>query len=440
MKINRIIAGFLLLCGLAACEDNREEFMEPYSTVVYITNSGESEVALYKTGESALYKLGIYKAGAFNGNGASAEVKVMDAANLQLYNAENGTAYELLPADCYTMGNSRVDFVSGENNRYVDITFKTETIDLLPAGTEYVLPVVLTSSSPVNEDKTVAMLKPVVLEASVKLGIGGESEMTLPSGGENIAETEEVTVSVDFENKWDIALTITNEDELVDAYNASKGTAYIPFPSGSYTLEPSAPVLKAGQQSMIVKYRIDKSKLELGNKYLLPVKLSGVSKFEVDGELSVHYFIVEYVDPIIAQSNWEVCDYRDYMDGDGDGPGALIDDNPDTYWHANWDIGSPLPSWITVKLTDDTKTATISQVELYARQNNATGPKTVEIWTSMDGEEFTLFGTLAFQAVKSVQKVVGARPVQARYVKMNITEKNNDSVAMGEMYVRGVVE
>lgn len=442
MKLYKIITGILFLTGIAACTDNREEYMEPFSTVLYITNSGESDVTLYKTGESTLYVMGIYKAGASNDSKASAEVNVMDAANLQLYNAEKGTSYQLLPQNCYTVSGNRVEFQSGENNQYLQITFLTETIAQLPdlANSEYVLPMVLSSTDTVNPDKATAVLKPRIVNATISLGNGGVDELTIPSGGEKITKTGEILVSADFENKWDISLNITNNDALVEAYNQSQGTAFLALPSDAYTLEPVDPVLESGKQTLRIHYNIDKSKLQLGSNYLLPVQLSGVSKFEINPERAIQYIAIEYVDPLIPQSRWEISDFRDYQEGDGDGPGALIDDDVNTYWHANWSNGSQLPTWITVKLTDMTRTATISQVELYARQNNATGPKTVEILTSMDGKTFTLFGTLNFQAITTVQKVIGAKPVQARYVKMNITEKNNDSVAMGEMYIRGTVE
>lgn len=442
MKINKIIAGVLLLGSLIACEDKREDYMDPYATTLYITNSGESDITLYRTGESTLYRLGIYKAGAFNDTKASAEVNVMDAANLQLYNAENGTSYKMLPQNCYSVSGSKVNFGSGQNNQYIDVTFETETIAQLTdlATSEYVLPMVLTSSATINPDKSVAMLKPEIVKAMISLGNGTVEDLTVASGGETIFSTDEILVSADFPNKWDISLTISNTDDLVTAYNESNGTDYLALPSGAYTLDPASPVLKSGVQNLSLKYNIDKSKLKIGSKYLLPVQLAAVSKFEINPDRAIQYIVIEYVDPIIAQSNWTVSDYRDYENGDGDGPDALIDDNIDTYWHAQWSTGSQLPSWITIKLVDLAKTATISQIELYARQNNASGPKTVEILTSMDGVTFELFGTLDFKSVITAQKVVGAQPVQARYVKMNITEKNNDSVAMGEMYVRGTVE
>lgn len=172
MKINKIIAGVLLLGSLIACEDKREDYMDPYATTLYITNSGESDDQLFIERENLLFTVWVFiKPGAFNDTKASAEVNVMDAANLQLYNAENGTSYKMLPQNCYSVSGSKVNFGSGQNNQYIDVTFETETIAQLTdlATSEYVLPMILTSSATINPDKSVAMLKPEIVKAMISL-------------------------------------------------------------------------------------------------------------------------------------------------------------------------------------------------------------------------------------------------------------------------------
>lgn len=59
MKINKIIAGVLLLGSLIACEDKREDYMDPYATTLYITNSGESDITLYRT-ENLLFTVWVF--------------------------------------------------------------------------------------------------------------------------------------------------------------------------------------------------------------------------------------------------------------------------------------------------------------------------------------------------------------------------------------------
>lgn len=441
MKKNILYALAFSVMVFTGCEDNRDADLP--GDQVYLSRHGLTEEVAYAVGEEATLDLWTNRSG-LNNSSCTVEYTISPAV-LTAYNAENGTAYKMLPESCYTLGEHKLVISGKDHYAKFRLKYSPEKIaELAGYGeSEYVLPFEIKVDGLALgdvEDGNIAIVRFDIRKPTIQVTQSAMEDITIPSGGEEIVETGITTITADFINKWDIDLTISNDAALVDAYNEANGTNYQTMPSGSYTQEPATVALKAGEQSVNVKYKIDRTKLQLGSKYLLPVQLKSTSKFYIHETKYIRYIEVEYVDPIIPQSNWEVHDYRDTEVGDGDGPGALIDDDITSYWHAQWSSGSLLPSWITVKLTDMSKTATVSQVELYARQNNASGPKTVEIWTSMDGENFTLAGTLAFQNVTTVQKVVLDHPVQARYVKMNITEKNNNSVAMGEMYVRGVIE
>lgn len=441
MKKNILYALAFSVMVFTGCEDNRDADLP--GDQVYLSRHGLTEEVAYAVGEEATLDLWTNRSG-LNNSSCTVEYTISPAV-LTTYNAENGTAYKMLPESCYTLGEHKLVISGKDHYAKFRLKYSPEKIaELAGYGeSEYVLPFEIKVDGLALgdvEDGNIAIVRFDIRKPTIQVTQSAMEDITIPSGGEEIVETGITTITADFINKWDIDLTISNDAALVDAYNEANGTNYQTMPSGSYTQEPATVALKAGEQSVNVKYKIDRTKLQLGSKYLLPVQLKSTSKFYIHETKYIRYIEVEYVDPIIPQSNWEVHDYRDTEVGDGDGPGALIDDDITSYWHAQWSSGSLLPSWITVKLTDMSKTATVSQVELYARQNNASGPKTVEIWTSMDGENFTLAGTLAFQNVTTVQKVVLDHPVQARYVKMNITEKNNNSVAMGEMYVRGVIE
>lgn len=441
MKKNILYALALSAMVFAGCEDNRDADLP--TDQVYLSRHGLTEEIAYAVGEEATLDLWTNRSG-LNNSSCTVEYSISQAA-LIAYNAENGTNYKLLPETCYTLGESKLNISGKDHTAKFQLKYSPEKIVAL-AGygeSDYVLPFEIKVEGLEFgdvENANTSIVRFNIQKPTIQISQTSMEEITIPSGGEEITETGVTSITADFTNKWDIDLTISNDAGLVAEYNTVNGTNYQVMPQGSYTQEPATVALKVGEQSVNIRYKIDRTKLQLGSKYLLPVQLKTTSKFYVHDTKNIRYIEIEYVDPIIPQSNWEVYDYRDTEVGDGDGPDALIDDDITSYWHAQWSIGSLLPSWITVKLTDLTKTATVSQVELYARQNNASGPKTVEIWTSMDGENFTLAGTLAFQNITTVQKVVLDQPVKARYVKMNITEKNNDSVAMGEMFVRGVIE
>ena len=48
-KILMISLLFSLTVGFVACDDNKDEYLSDYSTIVYFRNSGEIPLTLYKT-------------------------------------------------------------------------------------------------------------------------------------------------------------------------------------------------------------------------------------------------------------------------------------------------------------------------------------------------------------------------------------------------------
>lgn len=437
MKKNIIYTFAASVLMFMACEDHREDDLS--EDKMYLPRSGYVEEISYAVGETTTLDLWAHRSGL---NNSSCQVNyVLNEKLLNDYNAENGTTYKLLPSNCYKLTDTHFT-ISGDDEyaRFQVSYFPEEIVKLGNYNVvDYVLPFEINISGLEGTvGKTTSLVGFKVKEALLKLTSEGIKESTAASGTATF--DIDVPFGVDFTNKWDINLTFSSNDALVDLYNLDNGTDYLAFPAGSYKLTPTTPVLKAGEKSASARYTIDVTKLKLGSKYLLPVELADASKFGVDTEHRLSYYGLEYVDARIDQTAWEIADFRDTEEGDGAGPTALIDDDIDTYWHAKWSIGSLLPSWITIKLKDKDAVVKVSQVELYARQGNTSGPKTVEILTSMDGQNWTLGGTLAFKSVKTAQKIIFKEPVLAKYVKMNITEKNNNSVAMGEMYVRGVLQ
>ena len=61
-----------------SCEDNREQYLDDYSTILYFRNSGEIEYSIYKTEEMTKYAVAIAKAGSDKNAKTTVEMKVMD--------------------------------------------------------------------------------------------------------------------------------------------------------------------------------------------------------------------------------------------------------------------------------------------------------------------------------------------------------------------------
>ena len=130
MRKNTLLLGSLMslmLLTQTACEDNKDEYISDYSTVLYFKNSGDVPVTLYRTGEDDNYKLVIDKAGSDLKAQTEVTATVLDNTALAIYNSENGTNYHLLPANCYEVAeNSVVSFGSSDLYKVVDVTMKTE--------------------------------------------------------------------------------------------------------------------------------------------------------------------------------------------------------------------------------------------------------------------------------------------------------------------------
>lgn len=94
-----------------------------------------------------------------------------------------------------------------------------------------------------------------------------------------------------------------------------------------------------------------------------------------------------------------------------------IDGDINTYWHTNWAANSDLERYIILELDKETK---LSAVEYVPRQDGNNGRFTsCEIYTSLDGESWTLAGSASGWAVDKTSKTVTLdEPVLAKYVKV----------------------
>jgi hypothetical protein len=71
-------------------------------------------------------------------------LQVMDQATIDIYNEEQHTAYELMPAEAYSLPGLTVVIPKGQSKGFVNLTVKPNSFDL---SKEYVLPLKITSVS-----------------------------------------------------------------------------------------------------------------------------------------------------------------------------------------------------------------------------------------------------------------------------------------------------
>lgn len=102
---------------------------------------------------------------------------------------------------------------------------------------------------------------------------------------------------------------------------------------------------------------------------------------------------------VLTEDNVFACDVCGH---DGDGVPALVDNNPDTYWHSNWyyavTTNDPVYGiYIDVTLPE---ALTAVRMKYQVRSGNANGkPTAVALGVSADGTEWTLVGQYSTEAM-----------------------------------------
>ncbi|MDR0658590.1 MAG: DUF1735 domain-containing protein [Mediterranea sp.] len=483
MKKNTFIAGLLLATGLMAfsCDDAKDDNLTPDK--VYIVNSGEVPVTLYDTGVDEVYNLGIYRSGAA-ANAAGVSVVVLTPAELEQYNADNGTAYDLLPDTYYKVLNNDVAFEAGiSDSQLIRIDMSPTPMKVFlnehPEG-NYVIPIQLVSASvDINPTKAVSLLKPTVIVPRISLGATGLKTYSYAVGETPAPIDMELPVSLSVKNLgWDITCQVETGQQIVSAYNAANDTYYSMAPADAYTLTPGCE-LSGNIQSANLRLQVDGTKLRPGN-YLIPVRLTSVSRFEIDPNANLYAVAISVEAPTLDRTTLTVIRWSNHhgngttiptsptTGSDSQGVSALFDGNLYWYWHANWSSNptngslNEYPMHFIIDLKDE---YFITQIDLWNRRSGSDssyssalakgdiyitsddvpalipGNMGAALKADIDKVNWTKIGTFATANVLPVQKF-GTLKTKGRYLRLTIVSKpdgntTNLVVALAELAVHG---
>ena len=126
-------------------------------------------------------------------------------------------------------------------------------------------------------------------------------------------------------------------------------------------------------------------------------------------------------------------------------PANLNDYDEATFWLWKWS-NYQLPGNITYTLTDQTQTATVEAIEVYAYNTGNPGWKgaqTIEVQVQTDGETWTTIQTYNValkddgMANTDGYKIELSEPVQCKAIRLSVTEVYSDGLAFGEIYING---
>ena len=411
------------------------------------SQNGFTTLEVYDLGSLNKIELSVAKAGLQDAGGTvtfSVEQSLLDSLN----NAD-GTDYQLLPSECYTIENATYAVTSG-GDRYVkgsNLVYDPHKIYNLSGfdKLKYVLPLRVSSTgTPMNPERTEVIYGFVVKEAIVRL---------TSSGGDFVVEGETTTspmklnTQVSFDNEWELTTSFAVEGtDYVDSYNSKNSTYFILLPSDYYTL-PDATIAK-GKTTGSSTINLQGATVPPGN-YLLPVSLGGLSgqgdaSLNLDNQTVATFCIIKQGE-LINREHWTVTANTEEETGEtsNDYPHngqaiSLIDGDINTFWHSHWSqpTGEAAPPY-EIKL-DMGKENSISQLGVVARQNALTSMN-LEIYAGDDGETWNLIGKYFFDGNIKTEQMVPVKACDARWIRIYIpTLGSGASVGhMAELYVYG---
>lgn len=226
----------------------------------------------------------------------------------------------------------------------------------------------------------------------------------------------------------DIAVTFSPNTALVDSFNTANHTSYLPMPDKSYTLSATTGtipkgVLGTGPLKIAVKTS-GAGAIDIMKDYLLPVSIVSASA-KINESLRTTFYKVRADYPVYDRTNWQVLSFSSQeANGEGAGNGKVInalDNNPATYWHSQWQGGSPGPPHFFV--IDMGEVKTLHGFSFLDRQSDNTGkPQHVVVATSMDNITWTNAGAFTLANTKDLQPQVLPSAAGARYFKITIQD------------------
>lgn len=451
MKKNILFVSLLagLFLTYTACDDNLDEYLSDFSTILYFLNSNEQDITLYKTGEDTKVKATINKAGSDLSTSASAKVNLMDDSQLAIYNAENLTDYKLLPANCYELqANSTFDF-NGNKDTYkqFEITFKTSEIDKLENKENYVLGLGLTSTDSVNSKKNIVLYKPKVIVPTVYFSKPGFNYNVLPDDGLG-QKKYTVPVEMMLTNKWNFTCDVEILESLVDDYNQENGEEYLVLPAESYSLANEGVISFTSDNSSVTRdldFTLNYSNLKYG-EYILPLFLADCSKeeFIVDPVQNTSLFAISYR-PNLQNIPLTIDMLSSNAAEPNEGPlEDLIDGNLDTYFHSRWSGGglTDRDHHIQVDLKQDLQIFTFYYTVRHNNSNKA--PKKIIVDVSKDGVTYTTLTTITKGLPTTTRGEYTSPLIQAeepfRHLRIIVPQETNDCFAMGEFKLEGKLD
>lgn len=437
------IAATVLVC--TGCSESKYELdnLVPaqYHKIMFVKNSGKHSKTLLDIEDDDLTSITVVKSGSDPSLTADVSIRPLTGEELKSqYSEVEGVNYKELSTDCYSLDNTGLSFASSDRTKKFNLSIHPQKVKSLMATDNtatWVLPLVVESEKDsVNAESNEYF---IIVDAVVSPSVGFTStvpDVKIVEKSKAQDYTETLKLGIDTENKWDVTCKLAIDEDYVATYNRLNSANFQLLPADYYEM-PAEVKLTSGVNSVDVAVGIKSGTLPSGD-YILPVKLSEISRFNISDSQMIP-LVIRVMGDKLDREGWTATANTQENSGEGSGngiPSCLLDGKLNTYWHSQWNGGShSFPHVITVDMKQE---HTIDHVGLMQRQNNSyTDTKTVEIYVSSDNSEWTLAGTCEMQKILTEQ-IFKVNPTKGRYVKLNITEGyRGTNTSLTEFYVYG---
>lgn len=230
-----------------------------------------------------------------------------------------------------------------------------------------------------------------------------------------------------------IKVKYTLDNSLIDSYNAQKGTKYSPIPEGLLTMSSAELTIPQGKlassDSLKISVAADKLSLLTGSGYVIPVtiiSISGSSNAQVSTNMKTVYIVVNtvntnvYDSPLITDMTGTLVANRTTWSAtlDATPTSGLLANMFDARTNTNWYLSPAKASVLTVNLGAATSGITGIRIHTSTTTYYLT---TANVLTSNDGNTWVSQGQAKFSIVNAYQYVKFYSPVNARYLRLEIT-------------------
>lgn len=446
MKKNLIsVVSFLLMLLNISCIN---EFTERVEGLLSAPQSGFAIVNAYDLGSKYEINLSVAKGGLQEQS--CIVTYTMDPTILDSLNTVGGTSYQLLPTECYTLENTSYTVETGGERLTGSgkLIYDPVQISKLSGfnNVKYALPFRISAiGMPVNPSKSVVVYGFNIKEAKVDFE-AKEEDVVLADNMKPLS----FTAFIDFENLWDLKLTVASKNEAwVDNYNKSNKSYFTLLPAKAYTIGDAT--IAKGKNTGNGEVNLKIAEISPGN-YLLPVALNALSG-QGNANISINtdkvaLFKISKNGNKIDSKGWTAEANTVEATGELAGGGLaehLIDGNKETYWHSQWQPSKASPPYIVT--IDMAKTNSVSQIGLLPRQKEeAITTMNMEVEASLDKEHWDPIGKYTLNRKKDDgslviplkdEQLVAVKACDARYIRLIMNSTTSGVGHMAEVYVYG---